>query len=124
MIITPNTKSFTIRQEGTRVLLFYGNQLITSMPYQAALELADALRSQGKKAEEIDQAESIIMDQAILLRTGAPFGITNNPAIMGEAAKEAAWNTRLRRALPGGVKSQEAVGTPSIVKHKPRNTGG
>jgi hypothetical protein len=46
-----------------------------------------------------------------------PFGLTDNPVAQAEVAKEAAWNRELRRALPGGVRSSEVVGTPTVIRN-------
>jgi hypothetical protein len=80
-----------------------------------ARALADALYQCSLIAEEHAKAERIALDTAILYRSGAPFGLSNHPAIVDEAKKEAAWNTELRRAMPGGVKSAEAFGTPAVI---------
>lgn len=113
-------KQITVRQEGDRVLLLSGGILIAEMPWQAADQLARALTAKARQVEELQKAEAIAFDQAILMRAGVPFGLTNHRAILREAAKEAAWNTKLRRYMPGGVKSQEMFGTPAIICHKPK----
>ena len=120
-ILTP-TDAVTLRQEGTRVLVLKGGCLLADMPYEAALDVGRALIAQARKAEELAKVQQIIGDQAIILRAGFPVGLTNHPDIQAEAAKEAAWNTRLRRYMPGGVRSQEAVGTPTLIQHPPRST--
>ena len=110
------TNALTIRQEGQRVLLLRGGQLLADMPYEAALDVGRALMAQARKAEELARAQQIISDQALLLRIGFPVGLTNHPGVQAEAAKEAAWNTQLRRSLPGGVRSQAVVGTPALLQ--------
>ena len=112
-----------IRQQGTRVLLIKNGVLIADLPWQKALAVAQGLIVQARKAEELAKAERIIQDQALLLRAGAPFGLTTHPAILREAAKEAEHNRVLRRYLPGGIKSQEAVGTPTILQQPPSEKG-
>jgi hypothetical protein len=84
-----------------------------------AQALADALYKVSLVAEEEAKAERIALDTAILYRAGAPIGLSNHPAIIDEAKKEAAWNTELRRCMPGGVKSEEAFGTPSVILGTP-----
>jgi hypothetical protein len=110
----------TVRQDYDRVQLVVDGKLIADMPWQKALALADAIRAQAKRAEEWANAEAIAMDHAILLRAGFPIGLTNHPTIQAEAAKIAAWDSDLRRYMPGGIKSQEQVGTPAIIQHSPR----
>lgn len=122
-IIVPQTRSVNVRQEGDRVLVIENGRTILDLPYQGAKALARALLSQAARAEEHAQAESIIADQAILTRAGAPFGLTSNPALLKAATVEAAWNTKLRRYIPpsraGGIASQSVVGTPAIIQHPP-----
>jgi len=110
----------SVRQEGDRVLVFKNGVLIADMPWQAADQLWKAIRAKTKAAEEHASAEQIIADQSLLIRAGAPFGLTNHPLILSEATKEAAWNRDLRRHLPGGIKSTEILGLPRIIQHKPR----
>ena len=105
---------FRILTSGPRVILVLNGRWIADLPWQAALELAQAIRRQAKAAQEIEEHERIAFDQAILLRKGMTFGLTSNRAIQEEAAGLAAWDSRLRRWLPGGIRSTEHVGTPRI----------
>lgn len=89
------------------------------MPYEAALEIAKALRGVAKEAEEEAKAQGIIMDQALLLRTGVPVGLTSRRDMLKEAVREAQWNPVLRKALPGGIRSQEVFGRPVVTQHPP-----
>jgi hypothetical protein len=112
-------EQFAIRQEGDRVLVLKNGVLIADMPWQAALELSAALRRKAKAAEECTAAEKIIADQALLIRVGAPFGLTRNWAMLKESVKKAVTNRNLRRYLPGGIKSREVFGTPTIIQRPP-----
>ena len=112
-------KQFNILRDGDRVVLLYGGRRVTEMPWEAAEALGRALIIQAHKAEEQAKAESIIYDHAILTRAGFPIGLTSRPDMQDEVRKEAAWNSDLRRYMPGGVKSHEVFGTPSIIKHDP-----
>lgn len=89
-----------------------------------AAQIAAALHQAGAFAEEFDarRAEQLVQDGALLLRLGVPVGLTDNTKIQAEAAKEAAWNTQLRRAVPAGVKATSIVGTPSLVRGAPPAT--
>src|SRR5687768_10803239 len=100
MTLLSHQEAVRVRQEGTRVLLLKDGRCVLDLPWQAALELAQALQAQGKRAEEIACAPAIIHDQAILTRLGFRFGLTSHPALLREAGKEAAWNSRLRRYIP------------------------
>jgi hypothetical protein len=113
-------ESISVRQEGDRVLLLKNGVLIADLPWQAAIDLSGALRRKGVDAESHAKAERIIGDQALLIRSGAPFGLTSNPAMVREAVKEAQSNRMLRRYLPGGIKSTAIVGQPTIIQHPPK----
>lgn len=113
MEIVPSTDTVSLRREGSRVLILHGPHAI-NMPWEAALEVAGLLRNLAKQAEAEANVEAIIKDSAILLRVGAGFTLSRHPGVIAEAAKEAAWDSSLRRYLPGGVKSREALGTPAV----------
>ena len=123
-IVRPTT--VTVRQEGTNVVVIREGRAVFDMPWDAALQLAQAIFSQAKRAEELASAERIADDQAVLLRLGVPIGLTSRRDIQQEAQKRAAWDSTLRRYIPlarakgvGGVRSQESFGTPRIIRHKP-----
>ena len=109
-----------IQREGTRVLVVKNGVLVADLEWQAALDLGRGLTQVAHRAEEYANAEQIIFDQAILTRAGAPFGLTNNPILLAEAGKEAAWNKYLRRYMPHGIQSKGIVGTPAICMTKPK----
>lgn len=110
-----------IGQDGPNVIISFDGKPI-EMPWNAALDVSKALTIKARAAEEIAKAEGIIFDQALLVRTGAPLGFTDNPDIQKEAAKEAGWNSKLRRFIPGGVhrRSQERgqLGSPTISQER------
>jgi hypothetical protein len=106
-----------IRSEGAEVVLTIDGREVR-LPYTAALEIAKVLFSAGKAAEEIALRESIITDQAILLRAGVPLGLTDHPHLQKEAVKTAMYDRDLRRYMPGGVKSGEVFGTPTVTNEK------
>lgn len=103
-----------LQQNGTKVDLVIDGAIVATLPWQKANELARGLLAQAKRAEEWECAERIASDQALLLRSGVPIGLTEHPAIQAEAAKRAAWDRDLRRYLPGGVKAQSIVGIPAV----------
>lgn len=119
MLHVPKIREVSVRQDGKRVVLLEHGAAILDLPWDAALALARAIMAQARKVEELVKAEEIIGDQAVLMRTGFPLGLSSNPAIMKEAAKEAAWNTELRRAIPS-IKSAEKFGMPSLIQEKPK----
>jgi hypothetical protein len=110
----------TIRQEGGQVLLIVAGRAVLEIPWRKADAVARAIVAKARAAEEHEKAMGIARDQAILLRAGVPLGLTSNPKIQDEAAKIAAWDRDLRRYMPGGVKSEEQLGTPAIRVHPRR----
>lgn len=112
-----------VRNEGPDVLAQFtcdGKSFVLRMEAAVALRVAAAIREKALLADEFAQAERIAADSAILLRAGSNFALSNDPRIIEEAKKRAAWDTDLRRFMPGGVKSEEAFGTPAVVLHPPR----
>jgi len=107
-------REITATQDGANVLVVIDGRA-TEMPWNVALDVARAMYQQAKRAEEYAKAAGIVFDQALLIRSGAFFGLSDHRGIQQEAAKEAAWNRDLRRYLPGGVKSKEQFGTPAVV---------
>lgn len=106
--------SVTVRQEGENVLVIYNGKALLDLPYDVAGNLSHVLGSKAKQAEEYAKAEQVVADHALLMRAGAPFGLTNNPKLQDAAATVAAHDRDLRRFLPGGVKSEEHIGVPSV----------
>lgn len=103
-----------IRQEGVYVQLIVDGKVVFNAPWNAALDIFREGTAAARRAEELAVAESIIFDQAILVRAGAPFGVTSNPAMLREALTEAGHNSTIRRYMPGGIKSTEIIGTPEV----------
>ena len=113
-------REVTVRRYGGRILLLNGGRLLLDLPWRGALDLGAALIQQARKDEEIANHEQVVRDQAILNRAGIRLGLVNDPHLQEEAMKEAAWNSDLRRYMPGGIKSQEIVGTPTLIGHPPK----
>jgi hypothetical protein len=124
MELIATQESVRVRHEGRRVVVLQQGRALLDLPWQAALDLAKALQAQGKRAEEIDRAQAIIADQAIITRLGFRFGLTSHPALLREATQEAAWNRNLRRYIPPsramGIASQQIVGAPALIQHRPK----
>lgn len=116
MIHLPKIEKINVSAQADRVILTINGRAI-DLPFEQAYHLSLALRVKANQAEEYVKAEQIIMDSAILLRAGANIGLSSNPDIQTEAAKEAAWNSNLRRYMPGGVKSQEQFGKAAVTNH-------
>lgn len=123
-IIVPTVSSCRIVQNGTNVVMLFDKGVHIELPYQAALQMGRILLQQGKMAEAEAQVHQIVADQAVLMRSGANLGLSDNPRVLQEAFHVAQHDRDLRRYLPGagGIKSAESVGVPSIVAHPPKPT--
>lgn len=91
-------------------------------PLAAAHEIGEAMLAKARELETKERADQVAYDQAILLRSGKPFGLTSDPVLQDEAGKLAAWDSSLRRYLPGGIRGlrgihgQEQFGAPKLVR--------
>lgn len=115
----PTMQALRVRHEGPMVQIISGRRLVAEMPPAAARELIRALQHVTGLAEEIDQRERIVFDNAILIRAGLPFGLIHNRHLRHQSGVEAAWNSDLRRYMAGGIRSKEAFGVPTIINHPP-----
>lgn len=104
---------FQIKAYGSSVHVNIDNRVFLELEPKAADEFANALRQSARRAEECLLAEKIINDGAILARAGSP--ILLSVRFRDDIVKEAAWNSDLRRYMPGGVPSREKFGSPTIV---------
>lgn len=111
----PRARRVTARQSGTRVHVLIDGKGALDVSWREAEAIARALIAKARAGEEQEKAEAIARDHAILLRAGVPLGLTNDPRIQDEAAKLAVSDRDLRRYMPGGVRSKEMVGTPTVV---------
>ena len=116
--------------ENGRVIFIFNGKVVFggAMPWEQADEIARHATRAARLAEEICKANQIIMDNALLQRSGAlpGIGLSDHPKIKDETIKEALHNRDLRRYLPpqkksvgngiGGIKSRGAVGAPSLTK--------
>lgn len=102
-----------VKKEGDRVLFIIDGRGYR-IPAPQAHELSDMLKRAALAIDEETNAARIIADGALLTRVGVPIGLSNDFRIKNEIRKEAAWNSALRRALPGGVKSKAVFGVPSL----------
>lgn len=126
MIHVPKYQSVEVKREGGRVLLLMGGELKLDVPWEGALQIAQALHVMGKKCEEQAKASQIADDQAILLRSGFRLGLSAEPAIMKEAAKRALHDPKLRKYIPSqleGIKSLAEFGVPTVTSKKENSNG-
>lgn len=121
--ITKPRNVVKIRVEGEAVLFIHNGVLICDLPWQQALELGRALRAQAKRAEANSKPQQIADDQALLIRTGCPVGLSGDRRVIDEAYKNAQHDRDLRRYLPNppveSIKSREKFGLPTISKRTP-----
>ena len=118
-ILVPKLEEVKIELDGSRIVLHTKNAIIKT-PWQVIKTLTKAMLIQAGRAEELANLPRLVQDHAIMMRTGAPFGLTNDPDIQKEAAKVAQYDPKLRRYLPGGVKGTALLGTPTLIKHPPK----
>jgi hypothetical protein len=104
----------SVRHEGAMVLVLFDGALKFEMPWRAAARLWRAVVTKARQADELAHADQVVLDGALMLRTGAPCGLTDNPAIQAEVVKAAVHDRDLRRYLPGGVKGTVILGAPVI----------
>jgi hypothetical protein len=115
-IHVPKIREARFHQEGTRVVMLIDGRAVLDVDWQTADGIARALMAKARDAEEVAKHEQLSTDAAILLRSGAPFGFTSHPAIRAIAATKAAWDSALRRYLPGGVKGRTMFGRPGVIQ--------
>lgn len=117
-IVVPKLRLVEVKvdKDKGRIIILEQGKVVLDIPWNMALSIGRSLIKQAKIVEEHENAGQIIKDQALLQRVGFPIGLTNNPDIQKEAMKEAVHSKELRKALPGGIKSQSAVGTPTLIK--------
>lgn len=119
-VLAQRLATVIVNHDGTMVQLIVDGKCVLNMPHDHALIIARALYKHAKLAEELAAAEQVIMDQAILMRSGWPFAaLSANPAIINEAGKEAAWNSRLRRFIANKLDPRGVV-FPLVVRHAPK----
>lgn len=115
---TPIRREVTVRQDEDRVLLIVNGQCVLDLPWDGVLEIGKVMIAQGRRAEEIAKVAQVRRDHAIMVRTGFPIPIAVDPRIRAEAEKDAVCDSKLRRYLPGGVKSTRSMGIPSVKRHR------
>lgn len=99
-----------------RVVILLDGKFICDMPWQKADECAAALKAQARRAEQYEKAPTLIQPAAMLIRSGAPFALTNDYRIQDAAYTAAQWDPSLRRLPLAAVPSPREVGTPTVLK--------
>ncbi len=117
-ILVPKLEEVKVGREVGKVVLYTKSATI-KLPWQVVKAVAKAMLIQAGREEEMANLPRLIQDQALLQRTGAPFGLTDHPDIQEEAMKTAQHDDKLRKYLPGGVKGTAKLGVPRVIKHDP-----
>lgn len=98
------------------VALLVNGKLVAQMPWQVALQVSRALAGVARKAEEHAKAGLIVEDQALLLRSGIPLGLSDNRLILKEAYRRA----EHMPGLPSIDKPPAVFGAPKILNPGPQ----
>jgi len=118
-ILVPRQREGQVRREGAKVQIILEGRLLMQLSWESALALAKELHHVAKLAEEEANAETIIIDQAILQRSGFPIGLVTRRDMALLAANEAAWNTKLRRYIrKSRIHDHGMVYAPSVRHQK------
>jgi hypothetical protein len=103
--------------DATHTLMVFQGRVVASIPWQACLEVGASFTVAARKGEELAKAPDIIAQDALLVRTGAPFALTDNPRIRDASYNDAQWDPHVRRAMPlRAVPSPRQCGTPTLIK--------
>ena len=119
---------------GKVIYVYNGKNLFNGkVPWEVADKIAQQSTRAARLAEEFCKVNQVIMDNALLARSGVlpGIGLSDHPKIKEESIKEALHNRDLRRYLPyqkpnvgnglGDIKSRGVVGAPSFTKHSRSN---
>jgi hypothetical protein len=121
IIIEKSSYDYRFKREGKRVLVLRDGVCVADWPYEFVKHaVLPTLREQMLRCEELDKAEDIARDSAILLRAGAPFALSDRQDIKDEAVKLACHDRQLRQ-MPY-IRSQEKFGHPTFEVKPPNPT--
>lgn len=107
-------KQLTIHRQGLEFTFELQGRIWFQCPYTTARQIAKALLAKGRELEEQAKALQIIADEAILLRTGLPIGLSYNPQI-----NRAAWKAAEDVHFPGAKIPEAIFYPPTIIQHPP-----
>ena len=99
-----------------KVLLLVSGKRLASMGYKTAYHFGKALMYVAGLVEHLELPDRIIGDQAILMASGMPIGLTDNIDLRKEAQKTAETDRDIRRYIgtSKGISEQETMGVPKI----------
>jgi hypothetical protein len=102
------------------VLQTDGRPLCMDLDKDAALKISAGLHAAGALAEESATHEKLTLDQALMIRMGAPFGLAHDQRIRDQAWADAQWDSALRKAMPlKGIPSQAKFGHLIVAPEVP-----
>lgn len=104
--------------DATRTLIILNGQAVASVPWQQCDEIARSFKIAARSGEQIEKAEQIVVADAALIRTGAPFSLTNDARIRDAAYSEAQWGDARKHMPLLGVPSRRRCGTPTVIGHR------
>ena len=99
------------------VLVIFKGQAILRLPSKLAKEFAKVLQAAAAKCEMYEDPHKLILQDALLARTGAPFALSEGK-FREEALKEAQWGeARTQMPLnPLALHHAATAGIPSLQK--------
>lgn len=100
-----------LKKEGELFRLQFG------MRWQDALAFANVVIAQARKAEEYAKANQQIAQEALLIKSGAPFSMVTDPR-MRDAARVEAQFGRKRKVIGPHAPSAREVFPPVITKQR------
>ncbi len=107
---------------GVKIIVEIDGHKPVAIPWEAADEIAEALKLNARIVEQNMKANQVIYDAAIVARTGLPIGLiapTPMAAKMKDEARKVSENDRgIRKSnLPkiGSIPGQEVFGTPKVT---------
>lgn len=120
---TARTASVDVKRDGPLIgLIDTKGRTAFRTHWRSAEQIARAILAQCRLAEQEEQMQQTVEDSALLLRKGLPFGILPRGfGVEAEVVREAQHGARLRRFLPGGIKGEEIVYAPGVIRHDPPN---
>ena len=108
--------------DGTMVLVIFHGKAILRLSPDFAKAFARLLTHTASRCEAYINPHKIIIQDAMLIRSGAPFALTDGK-LREEALKEAQWGTEARKGMPmdtnvrqEGAQSAARTGLPSVHK--------
>ena len=111
-----NQMRLLIDRNQKKILQLINGKQVAAFSAKQAREVAGQMMYQAGLLEHLESPDSIIKDQAILMRSGINIGLSDNKDIRKEAQKEAEGNRDLRRYIDGskGLSERETMGVPKI----------